>query len=106
MGYTFGPKTSYATGTDPRQVTTADVNGDGHVDLVVANIDDDTVSVLLGTSTGTFGAQTTYTVASLPDSVATADFNGDGHPDIVVANLTRNGTPGAVTVLLGTGTGG
>jgi FG-GAP repeat protein len=28
---------AYATGTSPRSVTTADVNGDGQVDLVVAN---------------------------------------------------------------------
>ena len=36
MGYTFSPHTTCATGTSPRSVTTADENGDGQVDLVVA----------------------------------------------------------------------
>ena len=40
---------------NPRSVTTADVNGDGRADLIVANSGDDTVSVLLGIGDGTFG---------------------------------------------------
>jgi hypothetical protein len=101
MGYTFSPQTTYATGSVPDSVTTADVNGDGHADLVVANASDNTVSVLLGTGTGTFGAQTTYATGSGPISVTTADVNGDGHADLVVANSSDN----TVSVLLGTGTG-
>ena len=37
-----------------------DVNGDGIPDLVVANQDSDTVSVLLGNGNGTFQAQQTF----------------------------------------------
>jgi len=101
MGYTFSPQTTYATGADPVSVTTADVNGDGHADLVVANANSNTVSVLLGTGTGTFAAQTTYATGPDPISVTTADVNGDGHADLMVANANSN----TVSVLLGTGTG-
>ena len=67
----------------------ADVNGDGKPDLVVANDQSGTVSVLLGNGNGTFQAQATFATGSMPDSVAVADVNGDGKPDLIVANDTN-----------------
>lgn len=72
-----------------------DVNGDGHVDLAVANNSSDNVSVLLGNGDGTFN-DSAFAVSS-PDSVAVGDFNGDGHPDLAVTN-------GGVSVRLNTTT--
>ena len=77
-------------------------NGDGKSDLVMANYNGNTVSVLLGNGDGTFQAQQTYTAGAAPgDSVAIADFNGDGKSDVVVVNIDDND----VTVLFGNGDG-
>ena len=69
------------------------------------NRDANTVSVLLGTGTGSFGAKTDFPTGLAPVAVAVADLNGDGRPDLVVVNRDAN----TVSVLLNvapTGGGG
>ena len=92
---------TFATGSNPISVVSADVNGDGIADLVVANSASGTVSVLLGNGNGTFQAQQTFAVGNFPFCVAASDVNGDGKPDLVVANYQSN----TVSVLLGNGNG-
>ena len=58
-----------------------DFNGDGKLDLVVANRASNNVSVLLGNGNGTFQAAVNYAAGSKPRSVAVGDFNGDGKLD-------------------------
>ena len=58
---TFQTQQTFATGVGPVSVAVADVNGDGKLDLVVANRTSNTVSVLLGNGDGTFQAQQTFT---------------------------------------------
>jgi hypothetical protein len=65
----------------------ANVNEDGHPDLVVPNSSDNTVSVLLGQGDGTFHAKVDYPTGSVPVSAAVADVGGDGKPDVIVVNL-------------------
>ena len=67
-----------------------DFNGDGKLDLAVANADSNNVSILLGTGTGSFGAATNFGVGTGPRSVAVGDFTGDGTLDLAVANLGSN----------------
>ena len=55
-----------AVGSSPDAIVAGDFNGDGHLDLAVANTDGDTVSVLLGNGDGTFQPQVTYAVGSEP----------------------------------------
>ena len=89
-------------------MVTADVNGDGIPDLIIANFNDATVSVLLGNGDGTFQPEQTYAVGERPASVAVADLNGDGKPDIVVANhgfYPFYANAKSVSVLLGNGDG-
>ena len=94
-------RSDIATGIGPRAVTTGDFNGDGKLDLAVANLSDNSVSVLLGKGDGTFQAAVDYTAGSAPTFVAVGDFNGDGKPDLAVAN----NHDGNVSVLLGDGDG-
>ncbi|MEK6301611.1 MAG: FG-GAP-like repeat-containing protein [Acidobacteriota bacterium] len=97
----FGAKTDFATGSEPLSVAVDDFNGDGKLDLAVANSNDDTVSILLGTGTGSFGAKTDFDTGGSAFSVAVRDLNGDGKLDLAVANTSTN----TVSILLGTGTG-
>ena len=66
-----------------------DFNGDGKLDLAVANFVDSSVSVLLGNGDGTFQVAVDYGTGSQgePLSVAVGDFNADGKLDLAVANL-------------------
>jgi type II secretory pathway component GspD/PulD (secretin) len=77
---------SLPPGYAPAGLAAADLNGDGHTDLVVADSGNDTISVLLGNGDGTFQRRTDYATGSKPVSVALGDFNGDSAPDIAVAN--------------------
>jgi hypothetical protein len=106
---TFQPSVSYATGGyGAGSVASADINGDGILDLAVANCgggtlecdDGATVSVLLGNANGTFQSPISYSSGEYAaTSVAIADVNGDGHPDLAVAYFNK------VAVFLGKGDG-
>src|SRR6202051_2423408 len=95
---------SIATGRGPRSVTVADVNHDQNPDLVVANADDETVTVLLGDGKGAFHPSqgSPFAAGHLPNDIAVADMNGDGNPDLVIANHQSL----YLTVMLGDGKGG
>ncbi|BBL73811.1 FG-GAP-like repeat-containing protein [Methylomagnum ishizawai] len=92
------------TGAFHIATATADLDADGKADLVTANFDDNTVSVVLGRGDGTFQAKVDYPVGSFPAGVVVADFNRDGKPDIATANW--GGTTVSVLNGLGDGTFG
>ena len=104
----FAAAKSYTVGTTPSRVATGDVNGDGKLDLIVANTGSGNVSVLLGNGDGTFQAAVNFDAAmAAPQFVLTGDFNGDGKLDVAVfspGDATNNLT-GTVSVLLGNGDG-
>jgi hypothetical protein len=99
---TFVLVSSYSVGSEPNQVVAADVNGDGTPDLISANWNDNTLTVLINNGTGGFGSKATYSVGSTPSSVVTADVNGDGRVDLISANYKDN----TLTVLTNNGSGG
>ncbi len=86
---TFAGPTRFpvTSGQDLNLVATADVNGDGKGDVVVATRLAATVGVLLGNGDGTVGLMTTYAAGPYVQALAVADMNGDGWTDIVVSNL-------------------
>ncbi len=88
-------------GTNPYAVAIGDFNGDGNLDLAVANGTSNNVSVLLGNGDGTFQKAVNYGVGSYPISVLVGDFNGDAKLDLAVANATG----GSISILLGNGDG-
>jgi hypothetical protein len=95
---TFQPVKTYDPGGySSDSVAVADVNGDGNLDLAVANFcvsrvacATGTVGVLLGNGDGTFQPVKTYDSGGNAFSVAAADVNGDRKPDLVVANTCAN----------------
>jgi FG-GAP-like repeat len=103
---TFRSGASYVLGRGPVWLTTADFNGDGHLDVAVANSGSDThgtdgsVMVLFGRGDGTFRKPTTYKLGGGPFAIAAGDLNGNGHPDIA---FTTNA--GEVDILMNTGSG-
>jgi len=92
---------AFGAGTNPDSAAVGDFNGDGKLDLAVANEGSDNVSVLLGNGDGTFQAAVDYRAGTDPDSVAVGDFRGDGKLDLVVANYYSNN----VSILPGNGDG-
>jgi len=80
-----------------------DFNGDGYLDLAVANSGRGqwSVSILLGKGDGTFQAPVRYNVGGSPVSLVVGDFNGDGRLDLAAANRG----PGSIATLLGNGDG-
>src|SRR4029079_17380387 len=85
-GASFAAQTAVATGPSPSAVVVADLDGNGASDLVVANGDTNTVSVLLGSANGTCTPPQTFTTGMNPRSVAVADVNGDGVLDLITAD--------------------
>src|SRR5438128_26398 len=75
-----------ATGSNPRAVAVADVNGDGKLDLVAVNRNGNTVSILLGNGNGTFQVKQDFATGPNPYALAVADVNGDGKLDLATAN--------------------
>jgi uncharacterized protein (DUF2141 family) len=71
-----------------------DFNGDGKLDVVTSNSATGTVSVLLGTGTGTLQPARTFAAGPSPSTVAVGDFNGDGGLDLAVTG------PSGLSVLL------
>ncbi len=103
-GYVGFVRQDYATGTTSlgqAAVVTADFNGDGVLDLATTNVDDNSVSVLLGNGDGTFQGKTDFATGLGPRDLAAADFNGDTRLDLATANFPED----SLSVLPGNGDG-
>ncbi len=99
----------FEAGLAPTALAVGDFNGDGNLDVVVADRTflPGTATVLFGDGNGGFsssvslGLDTASSFSFYPESVAVGDFYGDGHLDFVTANSGSNN----VTVVRGNGDG-
>lgn len=87
---TFQPHVDYSTGQGAVQLTVADVNGDGNLDLAMTDLEANTISILLGNGDGTFQENQDFPTGNSPYGLTAADFNGDGRMDLAVANESDN----------------
>lgn len=92
---------SYEAGARPGALATADLNGDGTLDVAVANTADGTVSILLGVGGGRLrpAVGAPFPAGREPADVDAADLDRDGDVDLVFANHETS----RVTVLLNNG---
>jgi phospholipase C len=92
-------------GPNPLLLATGDFNGDGKLDLAVANGSTPSVQILLGNGDGTFTTGESFSIGSsitsLPTSIAVGDFNEDGKLDLLVGVSPDS----IVDVFAGDGTG-
>ena len=91
----FGPGMLTAGSFAPEEILAGDFNNDGHLDLMMADINGGLL-LLLGNGGGTFQAPTT--VAPSAEFLAIGDFNNDGNLDVAFYD-------GNVIVFLGDGMG-
>ncbi len=98
-GLSFAAARIFETGAGPQDVVAGDLDGDGRLDLVVANGEADSVSILLGDGAGAFRLSSEYPVGVLPLELAVSDLNGDRRLDIVVSGAD------GLAVLMGNGNG-
>lgn len=87
------------------EAQTADLNGDGAMDIVAEVANEDRVAVLLGAGDGTFLDPLYLSAPDAPVSGAIGDFNGDDIPDIAIANFGY-GSTNNISIFLGDGSGG
>lgn len=100
------PTRQYAAGNGPNAIATADFNGDGRSDIVIADSGTDSLTVLTSSANGSFSSSS-YSLAGTPEAIAIGDINGDGKADLVVVTQTSYGGSAAnnVSILLGNGSG-
>jgi hypothetical protein len=110
-GRLLTPGKYFPTGHRPyERLRTADFNRDAHPDIVTTNLDDDTVSILLGDGSGGVhnAVGSPFPAGAKPWQVAIDDLNNDGNPDLIVIPYQRDITQpseNAVSILLGDGHG-
>ena len=82
-------KVDIPTATNPRSIAIGDLDGDGKLDLAVANFGSSSVSVFRNTSSIgsiSFAAKVDFTTGLSPRGVNIGDFDGDGKPDLAIAH--------------------
>lgn len=96
---TFQTPRNFDVGFLPVALSAADLDGNGRLDLALAN--GTSVSVLLGGSAGFSPAPVGLFAGNMPRGLAIKDLNGDGRDDLAVANWGG----GDLGLLFGAGNG-
>jgi tetratricopeptide (TPR) repeat protein len=103
--FTEAPGSPITVGASPVAIATADINADGVGDLAVVDQGDNTIALLVGstTSDGTFtpGPVPFLATAATPTGIAIASFANGASPDIAVTNTGQN----TLSIFVGLGQG-
>ena len=99
------PGSPFPCGKAPNDIAVADMNGDGNLDLVIANTGTAFITILLGDGKGGFmpSPHSPFSTQSYPHvhGIAIGDFNGDGKLDAVTDSWGHD----QILMLLGDGAG-
>ncbi|QPJ63712.1 MAG: VCBS repeat-containing protein [Candidatus Nitronauta litoralis] len=98
---TFKSPIKVSGGKQSTSIAKGDLNLDGHLDLVVTNPLEDSLTLFLGDGTGQFNVQKDFAAEKGPASIVVGDYNNDQTPDLVVTNRRD----GSISVLEGKGNG-
>ena len=89
--FNFGQNTITTLLNGPKSVITADLDGDGDLDVLSASQNDDRIAWYENDGTANFsGQQTITTAADAATSVSVADLDGDGDLDVLSASQFDN----------------
>lgn len=111
FGFTPASDSPFNVESNPEDITLGDVNNDGNVDILTANVGSKSISVLLGDGDGNFTPAPTIPDIDIKanissgDQLALDDFDGDGNLDLVVATRLDLDNNNNFALLLGDGTG-
>lgn len=90
-GFNSNGTISVSTGNSwPSLIELADLNNDGMLDLLNANLSTGTLGVSLGNGDGSFGAESTISASAFTD-YQIVDVNGDGFNDVIGLQSTNIG---------------
>ena len=88
----------YPVGRNPNWIVSADLDRDGHLDLLTGSADEPTLSVLYGSGTGDIGRLgTPLPIAAPAIALTIGDWNQDALPDLALVTAT----PAQLHVLIG-----
>ncbi len=101
---TLGAATNHVVGTTPNPgpiaMAAGHANQSGRQDIFVANLNENTVTVLTNAGNCVLLLRSNITVGTGPTAIVVTDINNDTFSDVITAN-----TNGTLTILQGDGTG-
>lgn len=97
----FESPINYSVGSEPQAVALADLDGDNDIDMAIANMAGDNISVFKNDGIGNFGYPTNYAIGNGPSSICAGDFDRDGDNDLAVSLFDA----GSVKILINDGDG-
>ena len=102
----FGTRVDLPVSLLPTGVAIMDMDGDGRPDLVTANINNNSISILRNLAvpgalltTNSFAAPVNFSAGVSGIAVALGDLDGDGKPDVVMGNSSSSGTANTIVVM-------
>jgi len=101
LAFRSAPGSPHALGAGASDVVLADVDGDGHLDVIAAAANEGALQLLRGDGKGGFSPTTILARATGLHAVAVADLDRDGDLDVLATQHDSHD----VTVLLGDGKG-